>query len=326
MDLSCSVVRSPNLAAGSSETVIVVARDSPFSQGKREADSPEGDSDSNMDQQETFSATNTTNPQAMDSTMDFTLAFWHAEPVLLLQENSGRKKTYKCRQNCQCLIRKEMRNMCRACRFQKCEMLGMNKADVQMNRDPIGRRKENSSTPTSTTIVECCVKPKQCCSAKPEESVTPVSQPATTLPSFQSHLQSFINSSSEQNLGQQQEQLLSQAIATSMHHNQQQQQQNRLHEADNLPALGNPPMEKGCLNGFNVNTASLLAMPQAIKYSPAVSTTSTPAIAFIPYSVPCGPSMLQRMLEGFINFQSSQKSLYTVMYPEKFSLRKRTEW
>jgi hypothetical protein len=41
-------------------------------------------------------------------------------------------------------------------------------------------------------------------------------------------------------------------------------------------------------------------------------------IALLPCPVPSSSSnsLLQRLLEGYRNFQSSQKSLYTVMYPD----------
>uniref|UniRef100_A0A1I8AV28 Nuclear receptor domain-containing protein n=1 Tax=Steinernema glaseri TaxID=37863 RepID=A0A1I8AV28_9BILA len=47
------------------------------------------------------------------------------------------EKIYICRQNGVCPIRHERRNMCRACRFKRCESVGMNKDDVQLNRDSI---------------------------------------------------------------------------------------------------------------------------------------------------------------------------------------------
>jgi hypothetical protein len=42
------------------------------------------------------------------------------------------------------------------------------------------------------------------------------------------------------------------------------------------------------------------------------------AFALVPCPVPStsNGTMLQRLLEGYRNFQSSQKSLYTVMYPD----------
>uniref|UniRef100_A0A7E4W4X8 Nuclear receptor domain-containing protein n=1 Tax=Panagrellus redivivus TaxID=6233 RepID=A0A7E4W4X8_PANRE len=58
------------------------------------------------------------------------------------------KKVYKCRGNFNCEVRKDQRNMCRACRFRKCEILGMNKNDVQMNRDPIGKKHETQTLKT----------------------------------------------------------------------------------------------------------------------------------------------------------------------------------
>uniref|UniRef100_A0A7E4UVP5 Nuclear receptor domain-containing protein n=1 Tax=Panagrellus redivivus TaxID=6233 RepID=A0A7E4UVP5_PANRE len=47
-------------------------------------------------------------------------------------------KVYKCRGSKKCPISKEQRNMCRACRYLKCEQNGMNKNDIQFNRDSIG--------------------------------------------------------------------------------------------------------------------------------------------------------------------------------------------
>uniref|UniRef100_A0A914PTY7 Nuclear receptor domain-containing protein n=1 Tax=Panagrolaimus davidi TaxID=227884 RepID=A0A914PTY7_9BILA len=65
-------------------------------------------------------------------------------------------KTYKCKTNFECTVAKEdgLRNMCRACRYRKCEEFGMDKNDVQMNRDPIGKKEKqsNSPEPSSSTI------------------------------------------------------------------------------------------------------------------------------------------------------------------------------
>ncbi|CAD6185199.1 unnamed protein product [Caenorhabditis auriculariae] len=49
--------------------------------------------------------------------------------------------TYQCRSNEGCLIEKQQRNMCRACRFAKCIQYGMRDLDVQLLRDPIGKKK-----------------------------------------------------------------------------------------------------------------------------------------------------------------------------------------
>lgn len=82
------------------------------------------------------------------------------------------KKLYKCRNNCNCQIKKEMRNMCRCCRFKKCEQLGMNKDDVQLNRDTIGKR---------PIAIGCCE--KQSCSTRKDSlpKPTPI-QVEETLP------------------------------------------------------------------------------------------------------------------------------------------------
>jgi hypothetical protein len=43
----------------------------------------------------------------------------------------------------------------------------------------------------------------------------------------------------------------------------------------------------------------------------------SPSIAFLPFQQPSGPSVLQRLHDGYANYQASQKSLYTVMNPEQ---------
>ncbi|CAD5228117.1 unnamed protein product [Bursaphelenchus xylophilus] len=50
-------------------------------------------------------------------------------------------KTYKCKQKQNCPIHKDSRNMCRACRYRKCEKLGMKKDNIQFYREPFGQRR-----------------------------------------------------------------------------------------------------------------------------------------------------------------------------------------
>uniref|UniRef100_A0A7E4UVI0 Nuclear receptor domain-containing protein n=1 Tax=Panagrellus redivivus TaxID=6233 RepID=A0A7E4UVI0_PANRE len=55
------------------------------------------------------------------------------------------QRNYKCigkRNNCE--VNKD-KKMCRACRLAKCERLGMNKKEIQANRDPIRPKKPNAS-------------------------------------------------------------------------------------------------------------------------------------------------------------------------------------
>ncbi|CAI4222370.1 unnamed protein product [Auanema sp. JU1783] len=52
------------------------------------------------------------------------------------------RKTYVCRTSKVCSISTGGRCMCRACRFEKCLSVGMQKTAVQRHRDMIGRRKE----------------------------------------------------------------------------------------------------------------------------------------------------------------------------------------
>jgi hypothetical protein len=164
-------------------------------------------------------------------------------------------KVYKCRGNCKCPIQKEMRNMCRCCRFRKCEELGMNKDDVQLNRDPIGKRKE----------IECCGtnSSQNCC---PKTIVKPTPVPI--------------------------EDALPQVIASS--------------SSSSAPPL--PPPQQP---------------PQQLQQQPIIyprfqnpQFALSQPIALVPFSHPQAPSVIQRLQEGYINFHSSQKSLFTVMYPD----------
>uniref|UniRef100_A0A914DQ46 Uncharacterized protein n=1 Tax=Acrobeloides nanus TaxID=290746 RepID=A0A914DQ46_9BILA len=164
------------------------------------------------------------------------------------------KKVYKCRQQCQCAISKEMRNMCRACRFLKCEAMGMIKEDVQMNRDPIGRR-------NSTKIVECCTKPEPCCNTPPFSS----------------------------------------------------------------PSSG--------VSGSHVPSTSAECAPCSSTTSGTqVQVIQNPQMVVLQYPLTAGHSVLQRMHEGYSNYNSSQKSLYTVMNPsnifgaQSYKLVNRTEF
>uniref|UniRef100_A0AC34QZJ2 Uncharacterized protein n=1 Tax=Panagrolaimus sp. JU765 TaxID=591449 RepID=A0AC34QZJ2_9BILA len=132
-------------------------------------------------------------------------------------------KIYKCRGNRDCPVNKEQRNICRACRFAKCEQLGMNRTDVQMNRDPIGRKHD----PTKATV-ECSTSGCQ---------ITPIPTIITVITS---------------------ESLEKQIYATT-----------------------NPPTN------------------------------------LVPYADVGSWTTLERLRTGFSNYNTSQKSLYNVLYPGK---------
>lgn len=53
------------------------------------------------------------------------------------------KLEFSCRAQGNCAILKSARNMCRACRFQKCLTQGMQITAVQLSRDGIGKRRES---------------------------------------------------------------------------------------------------------------------------------------------------------------------------------------
>lgn len=132
-------------------------------------------------------------------------------------------KSYQCRQNGECQIHQEARNVCRACRYQRCLQLGMNKNDVQLNRDPIGKR---------------CERERQ----KKLENVIALNDDITSKSNFISVADITVES--------------------------------------NMPI-------------FNIN--------QALESSNAQS------------------SVTRRILEGYRIYQASQKSLYSIMYPNSTS-------
>ncbi|EFO94795.1 CRE-NHR-53 protein [Caenorhabditis remanei] len=55
-------------------------------------------------------------------------------------------KNHECPKNNQCFILSNVRNMCRACRYDKCIDVGMKRSAVQQRRDQLGKRDEIRST------------------------------------------------------------------------------------------------------------------------------------------------------------------------------------
>lgn len=222
------------------------------------------------------------------------------------------KKSYRCRQSGQCPIKKEMRNMCRACRFERCIALGMNKEDVQMNRDPIGKRNSkmssgaggsgggfshggnSSSTPAVNNDLKAAIS-VDLARPKPQQlfggaGTTPL-QLAIGGPAGPTGSSVSITTSSTAPAP------LLNPLAIA--HTEQ---------------LMNAPI------GINAASLAQIALPQPIRpLQNSISNYGTgETIALLPCPVPSSSSnsLLQRLLEGYRNFQSSQKSLYTVMYPD----------
>lgn len=50
--------------------------------------------------------------------------------------------------------------------------------------------------------------------------------------------------------------------------------------------------------------------------STQIEKPASPSVSLLPFQQPSGPSVLQRLHEGYANYQSSQKSLYSIMYPD----------
>uniref|UniRef100_A0A7E4W4Y8 Nuclear receptor domain-containing protein n=1 Tax=Panagrellus redivivus TaxID=6233 RepID=A0A7E4W4Y8_PANRE len=170
------------------------------------------------------------------------------------------KKVYRCRNSCNCQISKEMRNMCRCCRFKRCIELGMNKEDVQLNRDPLGKRKEDSNEGVTTVI--CCNSENSRCGMEPKAkraSLTP--KPLAPVQVLE----------------------------------------------ETLP---------------QVLPASMTATPTTIIYQAALSQQAAQQyslaqpIGILPCSMAPSQSVMQQLMEGYNNYNSSQKSLFTVMYPD----------
>ncbi|KAL3080764.1 hypothetical protein niasHS_005351 [Heterodera schachtii] len=263
------------------------------------------------------------------------------------------KKTYRCRQSGECKIRKEMRNMCRSCRYDLCIQLGMNRDDVQMYRDPIGKRnaKKNNATAVSSSssapteqkrkrVVAAaapaipttgCVTARAAFARVASSSSVPTSSLLGTVPTT--------NTASPPNAD----------LASSV---------SELRRIGGIgissatgamqptpPALSSSaffPDGSGTVPTTTTTTAAPAAptLPAGLLHfalSPSVRPSSTlqqqsltttagpsvdtpaAAIALLPCALPSpseSPSVLQRLVDGYRNFQSSQKSLYTVMYPD----------
>uniref|UniRef100_A0A915ELQ6 Nuclear receptor domain-containing protein n=1 Tax=Ditylenchus dipsaci TaxID=166011 RepID=A0A915ELQ6_9BILA len=65
------------------------------------------------------------------------------------------KLQYTCKHDGNCAIEKSARNMCRACRFEKCLLQGMLTTAVQHARDGLGKRKEVQKLSTAPATVGC---------------------------------------------------------------------------------------------------------------------------------------------------------------------------
>uniref|UniRef100_A0A183BQE3 Nuclear receptor domain-containing protein n=1 Tax=Globodera pallida TaxID=36090 RepID=A0A183BQE3_GLOPA len=203
------------------------------------------------------------------------------------------KKTYRCRHSGQCQIRKEMRNMCRSCRFDLCIELGMNKDDVQMYRDPIGKR--------SASKIESSVEENgkaDVSLAADAESDTNYGSPRLSSSVVEQHVDGGgigISSTGAASLS-------SVTVSSSPSSSTR-----LLHVA--LPQPIRPLQQQ----------PSGDKQHQLFPAEAAGGTLETPTIALLPCAIPSGAdpsSVLQRLVDGYRNFQSSQKSLYTVMYPD----------
>uniref|UniRef100_A0A1I7UWI1 Nuclear receptor domain-containing protein n=1 Tax=Caenorhabditis tropicalis TaxID=1561998 RepID=A0A1I7UWI1_9PELO len=58
-------------------------------------------------------------------------------------------KVHECSKNNQCFILSNVRNMCRACRYDKCIDVGMKRSAVQQRRDQLGKRSVSESCSSS---------------------------------------------------------------------------------------------------------------------------------------------------------------------------------
>ncbi|KAF7635253.1 hypothetical protein Mgra_00005369 [Meloidogyne graminicola] len=203
-------------------------------------------------------------------------------------------KTYFCRQNGQCTIKKEMRNMCRACRFDHCIRLGMNKEDVQMNRDPIGKRNKISLNEETKDSLD-------------------IKSPSIDLTWSPKPKNNFISSNITTNFDNEIIKSNNISIIPSLN-------------SEQLLKISNSPI------GINASSLTQITLPQTIlsiqngsinngcfgittNNNKLENNNSTFALLTCP-DLSNSSSVLKRLIDGYKNFQSSQKSLFTVMYPD----------
>jgi hypothetical protein len=190
----------------------------------------------------------------------------------------------------------------------------MNKNDVQMNRDPskltelskmthilVGRRRE------SPKVVECCAKPSACCdngqirgldtnSEKNNNDPSPFSSTINAVPTIFPCFVPTVQPSP----------IMIQPISDTF-------SQHLFNTVENVPTnLTSFARGANEATMMLIQNATELAAREERLQNELKMATSQP-ISLLPYTPLSGTSILQRIQEGYSNYQSSQKSLYTVM-------------
>lgn len=225
-----------------------------------------------------------------------------------------------------------MRNTCRHCRFEKCVALGMNKHDVQMNRDPIGSR-----------VVDCCTRPSNCCDIngkirdKEDETHEPVfpstSSSIVAAPLATSATSSVLTETLADVFPRFTQALQSATIAApSMITSAITPSSLFTSVSSVVPTLSSAPLQAAfpVITNVQLPTVSNLVRPlsslmfQQQQATMALLQNATELASreharademrFLPFQSPSESSILLRLQEGYANYQSSQKSLYTAMY------------